>query len=317
MTASNKPLPSEIPIFFSTDDHYIPFLDVAIRSLIENASRSYRYRIIVLNTGLRQESIDTVKQSECEGFRIDFVDISEKIEHIKKHFQSIYHFSVVAYYRLFIASLFPEYDKVIYLDCDLVVLDDISKLYYTDLGDNIIGGVSDEFVYATPEFRRYTAEAVGVDPADYINSGVIVIDLKRFREEEIEEKFTSLITRYNFDTVDPDQAYLNFLCRGRIKHLSPGWNKKPTPLKEGEEIFIFHYALYKKPWQYEDVEGAEYFWRYAKGSPFHQEILAKKALFDEDARAKSEAAALHIKANALRIAESDKSFFKTLILAEE
>ena len=50
----------EIPIFFSADDNYIPYLDVAIASLIENASKEYRYRIIVLNTGLRPENMELV-----------------------------------------------------------------------------------------------------------------------------------------------------------------------------------------------------------------------------------------------------------------
>ena len=112
----------EIPIFFSTDDHYIPYLDVAVRSLIKNASKSFGYRIIVLNTGIEPDNITMVKQNECPGFAIDFVDISESIENIKAHFRNVYHFSIASYYRLFIASLFPQYDKIIYLDCDLVVL---------------------------------------------------------------------------------------------------------------------------------------------------------------------------------------------------
>ena len=58
----------EIPIFFTTDDQYIPFLDVAISSLISNASTAYTYRIIILNTGIKQENIDLVKRAEREGF---------------------------------------------------------------------------------------------------------------------------------------------------------------------------------------------------------------------------------------------------------
>ena len=64
-----------IPIFFSTDDNYIPYLDVAISSLIANASRNYSYKIIVLNTGLKNENIAKVKMNERPGFVIDFIDI--------------------------------------------------------------------------------------------------------------------------------------------------------------------------------------------------------------------------------------------------
>ena len=303
----------EIPIFFSINDGYVPFLDVAIRSLVANASEDYRYRLVVLNTGIDPQSAENVKGNERENVKIDFVDISQEIADIEKYFQNLYHFSLATYYRIFIASLFPEYDKVIYLDSDLVVLDDISKLYNLDLEDNILGGTLEEFIYNTHEFRRYASEAVGVDPKDYINAGVIVIDLARFRKERIEEKFVELITRYNFDTIDPDQAYLNFLCRGKIKMLPLGWNKEPIEFSMDEQVHIMHYALYKKPWQYDDVMGAEYFWRYAESSPFFKDILAQKNAFDAEAVAKSEAAAKHIKGEALRIAASDKSFFKTLL----
>ena len=67
----------EIPIFFSTDDNYIPYLDVTIKSLIANASRDYEYRIIVLNTGLNEDNVRKVMQNESQGFKIDFIDISE------------------------------------------------------------------------------------------------------------------------------------------------------------------------------------------------------------------------------------------------
>ena len=73
---------TEIPIFFSTDDNYIPYLDVAVSSLIENASKDYQYRIVVLNTGLRAENVAKVKNNECPGFSIEFVDISSKLENI-------------------------------------------------------------------------------------------------------------------------------------------------------------------------------------------------------------------------------------------
>ena len=66
----------EIPIFFSTDDNYIPYLDVAVSSLITNASKEFNYRIIILNTGLNESNIDKIKQNEREKFKIDFVDIS-------------------------------------------------------------------------------------------------------------------------------------------------------------------------------------------------------------------------------------------------
>jgi len=302
----------EIPIFFSTDDNYIPFLDVAILSLIENASKEFQYRIIVLHTGLEAENISKVKRNECPGFVIDFIDISRDVERIRGRLKNVYHFSVVTYYRLFIASLFPQYDKVIYLDCDLVLLGDVSELYRIDLGDNVLGAAPEEFVQNTKEFRQYAEVALGVDPDGYVNAGVLLMNLDAFRANKIEDKFIRLITEHDFDLLDPDQAYLNYLCNGKIHVLPNGWNKEPMPLSCEGKKNIVHYALYKKPWQYDDVVDGEHFWHYAKRSPFYDQILARKQRFGDAERAERELMAKEIIKHALRIVDSEETFAKTL-----
>ncbi len=301
-----------IPIFFSTDDNYVPYLDIAIASLIENASKSYKYRIVVLNTGLMKEGIDKIKRRENENFTIDFVDISKEVENIKNRFRNVYHFSVVTYYRLFIASLFPQYKRIVYIDCDLVVLGDISELYHTDLKGNIIAATLEQFVQITDPFKLYAEFAVGVNPNTYINAGVLVIDLDEFRKNKIEEQFVHLICEYDFDVVDPDQAYLNYLCYEKILLLPTGWNKEPLPTEPEGKLNIIHYALYKKPWQYDDVLFDEYFWRYAENSPFYEQILDTKANFTDEERAKKEAAGVDIIEQTLKLAEAENTFAKKL-----
>lgn len=302
----------EIPVFFSTDDNYIPYLDVAVRSLIANASKEYNYRIIVLNTGLKADNIEKVKQNERCGFTIDFIDISESVKGIKSRFKNVYHFSIVTYYRLFIASLFPQYEKILYLDCDLVILGDISKLYNTELGDNILGAAPEQYVQNTAEFRSYAQIALGVDPDAYVNAGVLVINLKEFRNNNIEEKFIELITKYDFDLLDPDQAYLNYLCQNKIHILPNGWNKEPMSLPCEGEKNIVHYALYKKPWQYDDVMDGEFFWNYAKESLFYNQIVEIKSDFGNEEKAKKEADAKEILEHAKLIVASDYTFSKQI-----
>ncbi len=302
----------EIPIFFSTDDNYLPYLDVAISSLIANASKEYEYRLIVLNTGLNEDGIRRIKQNEAAGFKIDFVNISADTERIKARLKDVYHFSVVTYYRLFIASLFPQYDKAVYLDCDLVVLGDVSELYHVELGDNILAAAPEQFVQNTREFRLYAEKALGVDPDGYVNAGVLLMNLKEFRRNNIEEKFIQLITEYDFDLLDPDQAYLNYLCLGKTHVLPNGWNKEPMPLACEGEKNIVHYALYKKPWQYDDVIDGEHFWYYAERSPFYEEICRRKRAFGEAERAEKDATAREILEHAQRIVNSEDTFVKKL-----
>ena len=283
-------------------------MDVAISSLIENASRKYDYRIIVLNTGLCEENIRKVKKREKRPFKIDFVDISEEVKKIKSRLKNVYHFSIVTYYRLFIASLFPQYDKAIYLDCDLIVLGDISELYFTEIGDNILGASPEMFVQSTNEFRLYAKKALGVDPDGYVNAGVLLMKLSEFRKNKIEERFIALITEHDFDLLDPDQAYLNYLCLGKIHVLPSGWNKEPiTHECEGKKNIV-HYALYKKPWQYESTMDGEHFWHYAKGSPFYKQICERRRSFGEAERREKERSAKEIRRHALEIAASDETF---------
>lgn len=303
----------EIPIFFSTDDQYIPYLDVAVSSLITNASKAYRYRIIVLNTGLCAENMAKVKRNKCPGVTIEFIDISKRVEKIKSYFKNVYHFSIVTYYRLFIGSLFPQYDKIVYLDCDIVVLGDISKLYHLDMGNNILSAVPDQFVKNTAEFRDYAQTAIGVDPDGYVNAGVLLINLKAFRKNNVEGDFVKLITEYDFDLLDPDQAYLNYLCRDKIHLLPNGWNKEPMALPCEGEKNIVHYALYKKPWQYDNVTDGDCFWLYAERSPFYSQILKNKAAFGAAERAQKENAARQILEHAKAIVASDYTFSKMLV----
>lgn len=297
-----------IPIFFSTDDNYVPFLDIAIRSLMENASKDYNYEIVVLNTGLIKKNTDKIKLLENDNFKIDFADISYAVEDIKNKLPNLYHFGLAAYYRLFIQNLFPQYDKILYLDCDIVVLGDISKLYFTDIGDNNIAGVVDQIILRTKEFYDYTKYAVGVDCSNYINSGIMIMNLKNFREQKIEEKFIYLINKYNVDVIDPDQGYINFLCQGKIKYLPVSYNRPALDFVECDDPQIVHFNLYKKPWQYDDVYLGEHFWHYANKSPFYNEIVKIKNSFTEEDKIKKEQAGVDIKTHAVRTLTSTNTF---------
>ena len=304
---------NEIPIFFSTDDNYVPFLDVTIRSLIANASKEYQYKIIVLNTGLNPENIAKVESLENDNFSIEFADISQAVKDIEHMLPNCYHFGLATWYRLFIQSLFPQYDKILYLDCDIIVLGDVSELYFTDLEGNSIAGVVENWILHSPIFSLYTKEAVGVESKDYINAGIMVMDLARFRQDRVEERFVELINTYNFDVIDPDQAYINYLCKGKIKYLPFAWNRTPLEMVECEKPKIVHYALGAKPWHVPDMFLGGYFWDYAKESPFYEYIESIRDGFDDLARLKKERAGIDIQIRAIEVAGSENTFKRKLL----
>ena len=119
-----------------------------------------------------------------------------------------------------------------------------------------------------------------MDGKKYINSGVLLMDFKKMREEEFVERFLYLLNTYDFDTVAPDQDYLNSMCYGRILHLDQIWNAMPTPTKKFvRNPMIVHYNMFFKPWHYDGTMYEEFFWKYANESSFLKDIQHEKRNF--------------------------------------
>ena len=137
-----------IPVFFATDDNYVPFLGVTLKSMMANASENYFYEIYVLSTKLKDENIEKIQNLVNEEarkiFKIEFVNLTEQLEKVTAKFSLRDYYSMATYYRIFIPDMFPQYDKALYLDCDIAIIGDISELYNHELGSNYIGAIQDE-----------------------------------------------------------------------------------------------------------------------------------------------------------------------------
>ena len=262
----------EIPVFFAVDNGYVPFLSVALRSLIDNTSKENIYAIKILYTNVTEENKIKIKKYETENISIEFVDLNKQLEEIKEKLYTRNYFSNTTYYRLFIPELYPEYDKAVYIDSDTVCLSDIAELYNTDMGDNLIAGIPDGVIQAIDIFKDYVERVVGVaDYNNYFNAGVIVMNLKELRDYKFEEKFIYMLEKIKFE-VAQDQDYLNRLCKGRVKILDYSWNRMPVMGKTEGKINLIHYNLGAKPWYFDNVVYQEYFWEYAKKTEFYNEI---------------------------------------------
>lgn len=154
-----------IPIFFAIDDGYMPFLAVALESLIENSSKKYYYSIKILYTNISEENKKKINKYKRENVNIEFVDLNYYIETVKDKLYTRDYYTNTTYFRLFIANLYPQYNKAIYLDSDIVVLGDIAELYNQDMGDNLIAAAPDDVIQTTKVFQEYAEKVVGV--ADY------------------------------------------------------------------------------------------------------------------------------------------------------
>ena len=270
-----------IPVFFATDNNYVPYLATAIKSIADNGSDGNIYDIKVLTDGLSDEVVGQLRAMDAPRCEIEIIDVSDVVRAHRRGIRSRLrdYYSESIYYRIFISSLFPELERAIYVDCDVVLVSDIAELYDTDIGDNIFGVIADECIGAVPEFCEYVERWVGVKPERYYNSGVLLMNLARFRSERIETSVTELISRFDFDTVAPDQDYLNFLTRDKVFYLDGVWNKQPNTANPipPESLKLIHFNMFNKPWKYEGVLYEEEFWRYADRTPF-AEVIRKNGV---------------------------------------
>ncbi len=304
--------PNEIPVFFASDDNYIPCLAVAIHSLEKNASKKNNYKLIILHSGMSEKGKQEIKEFEQENIKIDFKDISN-IENDLKDDLALRlrdYYSSTIYYRIFIGSLFPEYHKAVYIDSDVVLLDDIANLYNTDLEGNIIGAIPDGVVHDSKKLQDYVEVNDGVENKKYFNSGVLVIDLDKFRETRVEERFVRILTKYNCDTIAPDQDYLNILCKDKVKYLPLSWDKMPDYCEHLDEkdLHLIHYNMFRKPWHYRDVEYSDIFWKYAKETKYYDELKKELESYTDEQRQKDAKGGENMVVMAENIMKSNQKF---------
>ncbi|MBO5714662.1 MAG: hypothetical protein J6R83_04525 [Clostridia bacterium] len=132
-----------IPIVYALDDKFVPFLSVSIQSILDNGDKNYFYKFYVLNQGIKKESVKNLNVYNGDNSSIEFVDVRHKIKPLMSKLCVRDNYSEEIYFRFFIPSLFPEYDKIIYIDSDTVLVDDIVNLYNNDVSNYILGVVTD------------------------------------------------------------------------------------------------------------------------------------------------------------------------------
>ena len=305
-----------VPIFFSVNDAYSPFLATAIHSIRENASPDYQYNIHILTDDISAGNRRKLSRLGTETFHIHFHPLTEllgalpAVDRLSKHCFGAFS-SLTIYFRLFIPALFPQYDKGIYLDADLVVPGDISRLYDEHLGRKLVGAVADYSIQKIAPFMQYIDDYVGVDHRNYVNSGVLLLNMKRLREVNLSGRFLSWVEKYGLETVAPDQDYLNALCWDGIHYLDPNWNAMPSEcLSVMDDPQVIHFNLASKPWLNEQVPYDDIFWKYAAGTGYEAEIRARKEAFLQDAAAVKQykGAVRRLIRMAARLTRSERSF---------
>lgn len=283
-----------VPVFLTITDDYAKYAAAAINSLMKHSNPKRYYRVIIMYDKLSLANRWRLRNMVTRNVAIEFHKMKFNLYMqivarycAKRSGSGDFFARPVYYYRAFIARLFLQYDKGVYIDSDTILMSDIGELYDVELGDKAIAARVDPKVANVPEFVEYVENALGIPAREYVNSGVLLMDLKKLRKLHYITQMTDLVKK-DVDLVAPDQDYLNIILRGQIMHLDKAWNLQP----EGENTRgakLLHYNLSKKPWYHDDVPAGEEFWRATRGTGFYGDLMREKESYtEEQARVEAE-----------------------------
>ncbi|MEE6207453.1 MAG: glycosyltransferase family 8 protein [Alphaproteobacteria bacterium] len=267
----------DIPVVFNINDQYAKFLSVAMISILENTDEKLHFYI--LNNGITQKNKQKLLElQKIKPFDIDFIEISqEKLSHIPRGILSTA--DQVTNLRLLMASALPNLDKCILLDADLAFISDINELWEVDVTDYYMAAVIDPVDMIRD--KKWTKRLPLSNEYPYFNTGVGVINLKKWRDDNVEELFLKNAVLYTQYLNFPDQDLLNLALYKHIKYLEPRYNAMSPDVYYNNELLaqsrkrplLIHWAGLHKPWiKGENFYMRKLFWYYAKRSPFYNEM---------------------------------------------
>ncbi len=270
---------SPIYIALAADENYTQHMAAVTLSVLHNATEPQRIFLFFLDAGIREEDREELGRIvESYGARHAFIRPDTAI------YSNIttQRYGVAALFRLSLETLLPqEVERVIYLDCDVLVFADLTTLWQTDLGPNIVGAVTN--------LGHQPTERLGIAEGEYFNSGVLLIDLHRWREEGLGKKVLSYMVNHNEKLIFPDQDGLNCILKGRWQPLPLRWNAQPAiysmyhkkKFVSGISAADYHTAITNpgimhfvgedKPWHYMSFHPmGDNYWAYLADSPWKQ-----------------------------------------------
>lgn len=302
-----------IPIFYACDDAFVKYTVVSMHSLIKNASREHKYILHILYTEISDEMKAVVGKMADECFEIRFVDVTQYLQSISEKLPLRDYYSKTTYYRLFIAEMFPDYSKAVYIDSDTVIRGDISKVYLTDIKDAYLGACHEQVMVQIDEYGTYVEKVVGVSRYNFFNAGLMLINCEQFRLHFVLDKFIDYLHYYNF-VVTQDEDYLNLICKDHVYWLDQRWNTEvfgtlPHPVEQAE---MLHYIMTNKPWHYEDCLYGEYFWEYAKQTEVYDALLAVLDKYSDEEKERDAKSGENLLALAVKETQREDNFLNRI-----
>lgn len=286
-----------VSVVIASDNNYAAHLGALVSSIVDNFSKDRFLDIIILDGGITEHNKSLLTRLMVTNSSIQFLELSSEFSNQSTHM----HFSKATFYRLILDKLIVDREKVLYIDCDTIVLDDVSKLFDTDLGENAIGAVYDYIMHhfcqmgipsidftGGSKAKDYLQKYVGLKDWDkYFQAGVILFNLEKMRKMDLSDVMIKslLDKRYWF----LDQDILNKYFLGKVTYLDASWNV----VNCGHEIYeglseqqikelqsaehfpkLIHYAGYEtKPWNNRNAKFSEYYFYYLRKTYWYENVM--------------------------------------------
>ena len=250
-----------INVAFTIDKNYHTFALLTINSLLINNTSDSHYMFYIVEDNLSKSQKKKMKDYvESRGQNVTFINInSENLVNGEKLFntrQWLGRMTPISLARILLPELLPnDIDKVLYLDADILVLNDLKQLYNINLNGKVAGMIEDGML---PEYAFYKFKK------PYFNSGVILMDLNLWRKQGLckqmikymqdnMEKFIPQKDTYAYFNF-PDQDLINYYLKGKIKVLDEKWNFRGLIAPYDPNVVVVHFISEYKPWVYFDRE---------------------------------------------------------------
>lgn len=288
-------------ILYASDDNYAGILGISILSLLENNKSINKLQVYIINDGISDENVEKIESI----FKLydRNLPIWKKVKSINEvlHME-VYEdrFAQTQFARLFLEEIIEEKEeRVLYLDCDLIIHDSIEELWNMDLEGKLGAVLADAF---SPLYRAN----IGLDPEDLMfNSGVMLVDMKQWREQSVGHQLRAFIRKHKGMVQQGDQGVLNAVLSKNVCVFSPRYNlvtnyaaftyedmityRKPVSIYTREEIekakehpCIVHYTssyIVARPWEEGREHPYKYLWnKYQELSPWKEKIHKEKRM---------------------------------------
>lgn len=234
---------NKINICISCDDNYAKHAGVVAASILVNSNPDDELCFYILDGGIKDETKELfMKLKEIKNCEFNFVSVDENLFTDYKQVKSHAYITIASYYRLKLPTLLPNVDRVIYFDCDFVVNSSLKELFNVDMKDYALAGV-----------RDINKKMLKKKP-NYVNAGMLVMDLANMRKQNLEQKFLEW-TKNNAEKIKTgDQEIINSVVDGNIKIVDDCWNVQSSNFTNRSSYTnnpkAIHFVAKKKPWHF-------------------------------------------------------------------